>query len=272
MRELLGSDKFDDKQRAKLFKKMFGYYDKGVFQMMTNKFKKLFEVNESLPNKVTDKFKKLKPGDIKDKKKFKAFLKHHQYHSGPHIDGLSAEDDTYDFDDENDDNEGGLQKDKDTSKRGYEPVREDDMLIFPWDNTKPKPKNPKLFDKKKRDLLHDIDFKKALKKLKIPTKILTNKNQLVKYLTSNPQIMSQLLRLVTEVDLPIKVGDTVRMGKFKNKKVVVKKIEWNEKGDLLINGRPALKFRLEKKAEVDEDYIKEIYMGYPDKKGLKTFS
>ena len=31
MRELLGSDKFDDKERVKLFKKMFGYYDKGVF-------------------------------------------------------------------------------------------------------------------------------------------------------------------------------------------------------------------------------------------------
>jgi len=73
--------------------------------------------------------------------------------------------------------------------------------------------------------------------------------------------MSQLLRLVTEVDLPIKVGDTVRMGKFKNKKVVVKNIEWNEKGDLLINGRPALKFRLEKKAEVEE--------GYPNKEDMK---
>ena len=46
------------------------------------------------------------------------------------------------------------------------------------------------------------------------------------------------------VDLPINIGDTVKMGKFKNKKVVVKKIDWNEKGDLLINGRPALKFRL----------------------------
>ena len=46
------------------------------------------------------------------------------------------------------------------------------------------------------------------------------------------------------VDLPIDIGDTVKMGKFKNKKVVVKKIDWNEKGDLLINGRPALKFRL----------------------------
>ena len=48
------------------------------------------------------------------------------------------------------------------------------------------------------------------------------------------------------VDLPIEIGDTVKMGKFKNKRVVVKKINWNEKGDLLINGRPALKFRITK--------------------------
>jgi len=176
MRELLGSDKYKE-NREKLFKKMFGYFNDGVFQMMTNKFSKIFE------NVVT------------------------------------------------------------------------------WDNTKEKPKNKKHFDGEDRDLLHDTNFKKALKKLKIPTKLLNNKNELVKYLTSNPQVMTQLLRLVTEVDLPIKVGDTVRMGKFKNKKVVVKKIEWNEKGDLLINGRPALKFRLEKKAEVEE--------GYPNEEDMK---
>ena len=46
------------------------------------------------------------------------------------------------------------------------------------------------------------------------------------------------------VDLPIEIGDTVKMGRFKNKPVVVKSIDWNEKGDLLINGRPALKFRV----------------------------
>ena len=44
-------------------------------------------------------------------------------------------------------------------------------------------------------------------------------------------------------DLDIKVGDTILMGRFKNKKVKVKSITYNEKGDLLINGRPALKFR-----------------------------
>jgi hypothetical protein len=60
------------------------------------------------------------------------------------------------------------------------------------------------------------------------------------------------------VDLPIDIGDTVKMGKFKNKKVVVKKIDWNEKGDLLINGRPALKFRLMPKTNIfDKEEIKE---------------
>lgn len=34
------------------------------------------------------------------------------------------------------------------------------------------------------------------------------------------------------------------MGKFKNKKVVIKTIEWNDKGDLLINGKSAMRFRI----------------------------
>ena len=55
-----------------------------------------------------------------------------------------------------------------------------------------------------------------------------------------------------DVKVPVNIGDTVLMGKFKNKKVVVKSIDWNEKGDMLINGRPALKFRILKKEEVNE--------------------
>ena len=51
---------------------------------------------------------------------------------------------------------------------------------------------------------------------------------------------------LNEVELPIKVGDDVLMGRFKNKRVKVKSIGYNEKGDLQINGRPALKFRLVK--------------------------
>jgi len=63
------------------------------------------------------------------------------------------------------------------------------------------------------------------------------------------------------VDLPVEIGDTVKMGRFKNKKVVVKSIAWNEKGDLLINGRPALKFR------VIEPEI-EVVVPSPSRKGI----
>ena len=65
-------------------------------------------------------------------------------------------------------------------------------------------------------------------------------------------IMGIIEEMVTEsIKLPVEVGDTVLMGKFKNKKTVVKTIEWNEKGDLLINGKPALKMRIPKKAKKD---------------------
>ena len=47
-----------------------------------------------------------------------------------------------------------------------------------------------------------------------------------------------------DINLPINIGDTVMMGRFKNKKVVVKSIEWNKKGDLLINGRSAMRMRI----------------------------
>ena len=45
------------------------------------------------------------------------------------------------------------------------------------------------------------------------------------------------------IKIPISVGDTVLGGKFKNKRIVVKSIGKNEKGDITINGRPLLKYR-----------------------------
>ena len=47
-----------------------------------------------------------------------------------------------------------------------------------------------------------------------------------------------------DINLPVNIGDVVKMGRFKNKKVVVKTISWNEKGDLLINGRSAMRMRI----------------------------
>ena len=48
------------------------------------------------------------------------------------------------------------------------------------------------------------------------------------------------------IKLDIKVGDILMGGKFKNKKVVVKDIGKNEKGDITINGKPLLRFRIQK--------------------------
>ena len=52
------------------------------------------------------------------------------------------------------------------------------------------------------------------------------------------------------VKLPIEIGDTVYMGRFKNKKVVIKDISWSEKGDLMINGKSALRLRIPKKKKL----------------------
>ena len=47
-----------------------------------------------------------------------------------------------------------------------------------------------------------------------------------------------------DITIPINVGDTVLGGKFKNKRIVVKTIGKNEKGDITINGKPLLKVRI----------------------------
>ena len=50
MRQLLGAPDYE-KNREKLFKQAFGYFNKGIYNMMTNKFKKLFEhIDDFLKN------------------------------------------------------------------------------------------------------------------------------------------------------------------------------------------------------------------------------
>ena len=67
------------------------------------------------------------------------------------------------------------------------------------------------------------------------------------------------------ITIPIEIGDTVLGGKFKNKRIVVKSIDKNEKGDITINGKPLLKYRL-----LDESTINEIPMG--DLQKIDTFA
>ena len=48
------------------------------------------------------------------------------------------------------------------------------------------------------------------------------------------------------IKIPIEIGDIVRVGKFKNKRIKVKSIEYDENGLPVINGRPLLTMRIEK--------------------------
>lgn len=54
------------------------------------------------------------------------------------------------------------------------------------------------------------------------------------------------------IKVPIEVGDTVLTGRFKNKKMIVKKIGKNKKGDITINDKPLLKFRIIKESLKEE--------------------
>ena len=46
------------------------------------------------------------------------------------------------------------------------------------------------------------------------------------------------------IELDVRVGDTILMGKFKNKKVVIETIEYDEYGMPIVNGSPACTFRM----------------------------
>lgn len=48
------------------------------------------------------------------------------------------------------------------------------------------------------------------------------------------------------IKIPIEVGDIVLVGRFKNKRVKVKTIEYDENGLPIINGRPLLTMRIQK--------------------------
>ena len=77
---------------------------------------------ESLPTKVTDKFKGVKSGKPSSEAE-KDFNKHHTYSSYAKR-GSMAEPDTIDFDDDTAKEPGHQSKDKNTKKKGYEPVTE----------------------------------------------------------------------------------------------------------------------------------------------------
>jgi hypothetical protein len=79
-----------------------------------------------------------------------------------------------------------------------------------------------------------------------------------------PKFDDQIFKLITlklkklkecineEIKLNVNVGDTLLMGKFKNKKVIVKSIGKDEWGMPTINGKKVVTFRIPKKEELKE--------------------
>jgi nicotinamide mononucleotide adenylyltransferase len=79
-----------------------------------------------------------------------------------------------------------------------------------------------------------------------------------------PKFDDQIFKMITlklkklkecineEIKLNVKVGDTLLMGKFKNKKVLVKSIGEDEWGMPTINGKKAVTFRIPKKENLKE--------------------
>ena len=65
------------------------------------------------------------------------------------------------------------------------------------------------------------------------------------------------LKKFEDIKIPINVGDTILGGRFKNKKTIVKKIGKNAKGDITVNGKPLLKYRLVKESTEFESFKEE---------------
>lgn len=61
-----------------------------------------------------------------------------------------------------------------------------------------------------------------------------------------------MIKLMEIIKIPVKVGDTILTGKFKNKKTVVKTIGTDEHGMPTINGRKVVTFRFPKEVQKEE--------------------
>ena len=67
-----------------------------------------------------------------------------------------------------------------------------------------------------------------------------------------------------DINLDVKIGDTILMGKFKNKKVVVKSIGKDEHGMPTINGKKATTFRILPKQNIFKESMQEDELTYLD--------
>jgi len=82
-------------------------------------------------------------------------------------------------------------------------------------------------------------------------------------------IREELQKLFEDINIPINVGDELLGGRFKNKKIIVKDIGENEKGEVTINGKPLLKFRIPKNIKENKNQSKNVDIEFEEIKDGK---
>lgn len=65
-------------------------------------------------------------------------------------------------------------------------------------------------------------------------------------------IRQEIKNIREDINIPVKVGDTILTGRFKNKKVVIKSIGEDEHGMPTINGKKVVTFRILKEQVLDD--------------------
>ncbi len=91
---------------------------------------------------------------------------------------------------------------------------------------------------KANDKILEKSYKMVKKLVKQKVTNYTAKNWMKKELEKKQAAFKE------DINIPIKVGDVVKGGKFKNKSIKVKKIGKNDKGDITINDKPILRVRI----------------------------
>lgn len=309
MRQLLGSSKINDDTRKKLFKQAFGYFNEKMFNVMVNKFKKIVEsIATGYPNE--EDMKKIEKRVKKERNRSNSNEKY-QYHP-INEEKVHQSAGIIPFIRENNEikllllrnnfgwgfPKGQLEGNEKALEAAFRETREETGL-------KIKKVLPGFKHISKYLVKVDYDTGKKLDKPELkfvlyflgesPTKnvklsfehdaykwvTVKEAKKLVKFADSKKVIdkAMSVLQKTEDINVPINIGDIVLGGRFKNKKITVKSIGKNEKGDILINGRPLMKYRLITKENIAEfigrigeetilELIKEISYGVYGASGI----
>lgn len=83
-------------------------------------------------------------------------------------------------------------------------------------------------------------------------------NQIRDFFSENKSLVSSDSGLIEDITIPVTTGDTVMMGRFKNKKTVIKSIDKDKHGMPTINGKQATTFRVYSESK---DFVSGEYNG-----------